>query len=144
MCSRRSSADASCCLWLPDEETRLLCGGRAGKGWSRAGVCNFFSASFPAPFSCFRGCRYRPEKGHGSHNALSRPCIWPNRSVFCFCLALPAFSPFPRRKSRKYGLLRDKVPMFYPKSTDVSAREVRCFTLSVAQFFCLLPRFVMI
>ena len=61
-----------------------------------------------------------------------------------FCLVLPVFSPFSGRKSRKYGLLRGKVPMFYPKSTDVSAREVRSFTLSVAQFFCLLPRFLMI
>ena len=51
-------------------------------------------------------------------------------ALFCLC-----FSPFFGRKSRKYGLLRGKVPMFCPKSTDVSAREVRCFTLSVAHFF---------
>lgn len=144
MCSRRSSADASCSLWLPDEEARLLCGGRAGKGWSRAGVCNFFSASFPAPFSCFRGGVIDPRRGTEATTLCPVPEYGKIGAFSVFALFCLCFSPFSGRKSRKYGLLRGKVPMFYPKSTDVSAREVRCFTLSVAQFFCLLPRFLMI
>ena len=38
-----------------------------------------------------------------------------------------AFHGIFARKSRNIGLLRCKVPMFYPKSTDVLVQEVRCF-----------------
>ena len=52
-----------------------------------------------------------------------------------------AFHGIFARKSRNIGLLRCKVPMFYPKSTDVLVQEVRCFRPSRTLFSTRFTRF---
>ena len=66
----------------------------------------------------------------GADNGLRRPSKATGiRFVPKYCkIRNGPFCGLFRRTNGNIGLLRGKVPRFYPKSTDVSLKEVRCFS----------------
>ena len=102
-------------------------------------VCNFPMA-WIRTLSCVRDGAFNalrmPSEATGT---IPRSEISQNQRNRVFCPLLRVFLPFFVRKSRNIGLLWIKVPMFCIESTDVCAREVRCFWLKTRHFICFLP-----